>query len=142
MTETLPTVPAVCVYADQTGQSHLIDVQLPALAQVRGEDGGTRFLGANGATTMGFVVGGSTAMKDWHPSGIVGLSIVLRGAWEIEAGSGQRRRLDTGSVLLMFDTHGQGHRSHSCDEAGSTVLGVGLDEATREAYWTLVQQAI
>lgn len=141
MMEDPPAVPAICVYADEAGLSHLIDVRLPALAQVRDEHGKTRFVGANGATTMGFVVGGQ-AMTDWHPSGMVGLSIVLQGAWDIEAGSGQRRVLETGSVLLMFDTHGQGHRSHSSGEAGCTVLGVGIDEATRALYWDMVQQAI
>jgi hypothetical protein len=141
MTDPLPTVRAVCVYADVQGQSHLADVDLPALAQVTDADGRTLFVGSTGATVMGFVVDASHTGKDWHRASMAGLSIVLSGSWEIEAGSGDRRLLETGSVLLMLDTEGQGHRSRTPGDTGCTVLGVGIDEDTRAAFAQLVPQA-
>ena len=136
-----PSVKAVCIYADSAGQSHLVDVELPALAQEVGEGGRTRFIGATGATVMGFVVGTGKVLKDWHVAGTPGLSITISGRWEIEAGSGERRMLETGSVLLMLDTHGQGHRSRCYEDGGSTVIGVGIDEATRIAFAAIAARA-
>ena len=133
-----PTVDAVCIYADRDGVSHLADVALPALAQSGDAEGRTRFLGATGATVMGFVVGTGPVVKDWHVASMAGLSIVLSGEWEIEAGDGERRMLRTGSVLLMLDTHGRGHRSRCYAEGGSTVLGIGIDDATRAAFTALL----
>lgn len=124
-------VAAVCVHADAEGGSHLIDLALPMLAQT---------IGGVQATRLGIVAGTGPSFKDWHVAGMAGLSIVLSGAWEIEAGSGERRTLGPGSVLLMLDTHGQGHRSRSAGDV--TVLGLGLDEATRVAFAALVVQAI
>lgn len=135
-------VPVVCVYADAEGGSHLIDLGLPALTHEVDKTGKSRFLGVSGTTTMGFVVGSGTGVKEWHVAGMAGLSIVLSGEWEIEAGSGARRMLRPGSVLLMLDTHGQGHRSHSYGEAGSTVLGVEIDAATRAAFEDLLASAL
>lgn len=141
MTEKLPSVPVVCIHADAQGISHLLDLELPALAQTVDAEGKTHFLGANGATIMGFVVGDGAGNKDWHVSGHVGLSIVLTGEWEIEAGSGDRRVLGTGSVLLMLDTVGQGHRAHYRGTP-CTVLGVGADDATAAGYRALAAQAL
>jgi hypothetical protein len=135
-------VPVVCVYADAAGGSHLIELGLPALAHEVDETGKSRFVGVTGATTMGFVVGSGAGVKEWHVAGTAGLSIVLSGEWEIEAGSGARRMLRPGSVLLMLDTHGQGHRAHSYDAAGSTVLGVGIDAATETAFRALLAEAL
>ena len=138
----LPSVRALCVYADSAGVSHLIDVALPALAQVVDERGKTHFRGAAGATVIGFVAGTGKVFKDWHVATMPGLSITLSGRWEIEAGSGERRMLEAGSVLLMLDTRGQGHRSRCDEESGSTVIGIGIDEATRTAFAALVERAI
>jgi len=142
MTETAPTVPALCVYADADGTSHLIDVDLPAMTRLVDADGKSRFLGVHGATMLGFITGTPGEYKDWHPAAMAGLSLCLAGEWEIEAGSGQRRLLTTGSILLMLDTHGQGHRSRGLGATASTVIGVGIDEDTRVAWSTLVDQAV
>jgi hypothetical protein len=141
----LPTVMVVCAYVGENGISHLADVALPGLHHMVDADGLSHFSGMQGATEFGFVVGaqhGQSDWGDWHVSGTPGLSIVLSGAWEIEAGSGQRRLLDTGSVLLMLDNHGQGHRSRTPDGKPCTVLGVGIDEATQLAYAALIPSAI
>lgn len=137
-----PTVKATCVYAASDGLSHLIDVDLPAMTRLVDADGKSRFIGVNGATYMGFITGTAGEYKDWHAATMAGLSIALAGAWEIEAGSGQRRTLGTGSVLLMLDTQGQGHRSRGLGDIPSTVIGVGIDEETRIRWAALVEAAV
>lgn len=92
-----------------------------------------------GATVLGFVMGNTRSEKEWHVAATAGLSIVISGEWEIEAGNGDRRMLGLGSVLLMLDTHGQGHRSRTYSETGATVLGVGIDEVTRAAFTAIVE---
>ena len=37
--------------------------------------------------------------------------MVLRGVGEVEVGDGQRRRFGPGSVLLVTDIEGRGHRT-------------------------------
>lgn len=64
--------------------------------------------------------------KDWHNGSTAGLSIVISGAWEIESGDGQRRRLGTGSVLAVLDTSGQGHRSRVLGDEPCVVVGIAL----------------
>lgn len=136
-----PTVSAVCIYADADGMSHLIDVDLPAMTRLVDDNGKSRFIGILGATSMGFITGTAGEFKDWHAASMAGLSICLAGEWEIEAGSGQRRILRTGSVLLMLDTHGQGHRSRSLGDVASTVIGVSIDTETQSIFTALVEQA-
>jgi hypothetical protein len=123
-------VTAVCIHTDADGRSRLTDLSPPMLAEM---------IGGAATTRMGVVTGGGPSFRDWHVAGMAGLSIVLSGEWEIEAGSGARRMLGPGSVLVMLDTQGQGHRSRSA--ADVTVLGIGIDEAARAAVSALVAQA-
>ena len=39
------------------------------------------------------------------------MAVMLGGWMELELGSGEKRRLETGDLLLALDTSGQGHRS-------------------------------
>ncbi|MDE1150850.1 MAG: hypothetical protein PW843_30235 [Azospirillaceae bacterium] len=132
------TVPAVCVFATADGTSRLADIRLPTLRVIPNDSGPSTFLGTYAATLFGVVKGGAATAKDWHISATAGLSIVLNGAWEIEAGSGQRRRLGPGSILVMLDTHGQGHRAHYDPAGPCDVIGVGIGEAARAEYEALV----
>lgn len=136
------TFPAVCVFAGADGTSHLVDLDLPAMGQKILPDGTSEFSGVCGATVFGVVAGDQPKFVDWHIAKHPGLSIVLSGAWEIEAGSGQRRVLQTGSVLLMFDNSGQGHRAHHVDGKGGTVIGIGLGAETEALYRALLQQKL
>jgi quercetin dioxygenase-like cupin family protein len=49
--------------------------------------------------------------SDWHPAPSKRFVMVLRGVGEVEVGDGQRRRFEPGSVLLMTDIKGRGHRT-------------------------------
>ncbi len=137
-----PTFPVLCIHADAEGRSHLIDLDLPAMGRVVRADGTSEFGGVMGATVFGVVTpmhNGPTFI-DWHISKLAGLSVVLSGEWEIEAGSGQRRVLGTGSILLMLDTVGQGHRAHYRQPGSS--LGMGIAPETEASYRALLASAL
>ena len=50
--------------------------------------------------------------SDWHPAPLKQFVMVLSGLMEVEAGDGTRRQFAPGSVLLVTDTQGRGHRTY------------------------------
>lgn len=123
----LPTWPALCIHALPDGGSRLIDLDLPVTHKVTGADGISRWEGIADASHWGLAGSGSSSTHDeWHTCGQAGLSITLRGRWEIEASDGIRRALGPGDVLVMLDTTGQGHRSWPLDGGDAMVMGVSL----------------
>jgi len=129
--------PAVCIFARPDGGSVLLDLTLPTTRKVEREDGSSAWLGIAGATGWGIVGPSGDAADDhrahhrWHTSGPPGLSIVLSGAWEIEAGNGDTRVLESGAMLVMLDQHGQGHRSRTLRQPCATI-GVAFDAPTAQ----------
>jgi hypothetical protein len=136
--------PAVCIYATPDGESVLLDLSLPVTRKVERADGSSEWLGIAGATGWGIVGPSGDAAADershsrWHTSGPPGLSIVLSGAWQIEAGNGDTRVLDTGAVLVMLDNHGRGHRSRTLRQPCATI-GVSFDAPTAQTIRELAE---
>jgi len=136
------TFPVLCVYADEQGGSHLIEVDLPGMSRKVRPDGTSEFGGVMPATAFGVVTPMQNGPKfiDWHNSKMAGLSLVMSGSWEIEVGSGERRLLSAGSALLMLDTTGQGHRAHY-REPGCGI-GISFAPETEAAYRTILAKAL
>lgn len=123
-----PVWTALCIYDGEDGRSRLIDLDIPVTHKATAPDGSAHWVGVAGATRWGLAGDGSSPDHHaWHNSTHAGLSITLRGRWEIEAGDGTRRALGPGDMLVMLDTTGQGHRSWKIEEGASMVVGVGLD---------------
>lgn len=124
-----PTWPVLCIYALPDGGSRLADLTLPVTHKVTAADGTVRWDGVAAASHWGLAGSASYSNNyEWHTSGQAGLSITLRGYWEIEASDGTRRALAPGDVLVMLDTTGQGHRSWPRDQGDTMVLGMGFGE--------------
>ena len=49
--------------------------------------------------------------RDWHPAPRRQLMVFLAGIIEVETSNGETRRFGAGSVVLVEDTTGHGHRS-------------------------------
>lgn len=96
-----------CMYSGRDGESHFSDAALALQADTVGRLS-TGLLGAKG-----WMYAESTQERfmDWHTSGPGGVSVMLDGWMEIEIGSGEKRRLVAGDMLLALDTSGRGHRS-------------------------------
>ena len=66
---------------------------------------------------------------DWHCAPQRQFVIMLAGGGvEIEVGSGERRRLYAGDVLLAEDVTGRGHRSRAISDEPRISILVRLDE--------------
>ncbi len=96
-----------CMYSGRDGQSHFCDAPLALKADSVGRLG----TGLLGAKAWMYAESTQERFVDWHTSGQGGVTVMLGGWMELELGSGEKRRLVAGDVLLALDTTGQGHRS-------------------------------
>jgi len=110
------------LYTGDDGQSHFEDVPVEMVDQeMRGliSDPWT-------ASAVQFrEVGGDYAL-DFHCAPRRQLVVNLTGSVEIELGSGERRVLGPGTILLAEDTTGQGHISRNVNGQSRTCLFIHL----------------
>lgn len=65
------------------------------------------------ATQLGFVRVPAGYRSDWHPAPRKQYVMVLSGKLEVEAGDGERREFTPGTVLLVTDVDGRGHKTNA-----------------------------
>jgi hypothetical protein len=65
---------------------------------------------------------------DWHPAPSKRFVMVLSGMAEIEVGDGDRRTFGPGSVVLMTDTTGRGHRTNALGNQEVFLVWVPVPE--------------
>ncbi len=65
------------------------------------------------STATRFITFAAGTVLDWHPAPRRQFVTILAGACEIELADGSRKRFGPGEILLVEDTKGQGHRTHS-----------------------------
>jgi hypothetical protein len=98
------------LFADQQGITHFRDENLVW----RTENLGTLLLKTTpylNAEKIGFLRLPQGFSADWHPAPGKRFVMVLTGIAQVEAGDGERRTFVPGSVLLVTDTQGPGHRT-------------------------------
>ncbi len=116
------------IYATPDGESHIGELDI-ALTQNEGRPlfyNSTRFA----ATTIAFQhvrAGGATA---WHNPPHCWLAFILDGTWEIETSDGSRRQFPAGSISVVQDTTGKGHRGWAVADADVLVAAVSLPDGT------------
>lgn len=111
-----------CLYAGEDGRSRFTDAPL----QLQ-DDGAQRWsTGFLGAKAWMYSVAQREREVDWHTAGPGGVSVMIAGCMEVEAGNGDRRTVEAGDVLFALDTTGQGHRTYlSAGACGLTVAFEG-----------------
>jgi len=127
------TVTVCHLYADAKGISHFRDEPL-ALAPQPGPNappgskpGPDEPLAAytlatgTGAQLLGLKLG---AFEDWHRAPRRMYLIALQGMSEVTAGDGAVRRFGPGSILLMDDTTGQGHKTRAVGTVDHVALTI------------------
>lgn len=67
----------------------------------------------------------------WHTAPERQFVIMLDGAVEITASSGEKRVFDTGDILLLEDTHGQGHMSKSVNHQIRKSIFITLHDSQK-----------
>ena len=102
----------VVVFSDSSDVTHFRDEELPWRMNLstdgRSQNLVTPFLDAKQLGFLRMPVGFSA---DWHPAPGKRFVMVLSGLGEIEVGDGERRRFGPGSVVLVTDVSGRGHRT-------------------------------
>ncbi len=114
------------VYTGDDGESHFEELEVDLTAGDRAGIGRLSELWP--ATGVVFRETGPEYDLDWHQAPRRQLVVMLSGGGvEIEVGSGERRRLRAGDILLAEDTSGRGHRSRAIDDTPRRSIFVTLD---------------
>ena len=110
------------IYADEKGESHFEDVEVPLTSQSR-SSGLSELIPAKGVI---FRRSPADQYIDWHPAPRRQFVITLAGEAEVEASDGEVRRIGPGIVMLADDTTGKGHITRGVGTAERISLFVPL----------------
>lgn len=119
------------VYADDAGETHFADVELPATRGMFPTSPSielvSELIPARGVYFREIVEDHPPDEPHCAPARI--FIIHLRGAVEVTVSDGERREFGPGSIVLMDDTHGKGHRTRSIGEVPRYTLIVPVGPA-------------
>jgi hypothetical protein len=112
------------IYATPDGESHIGELDI-VMVQNSG-----RQLFYNSArlaaTAVGFQRVRAGGLTDWHTAPDRWLALILTGTWQIEVSDGSRIEFPSGSVSLVEDTTGKGHRGSAVGSIDVIVASVRL----------------
>ena len=124
---------ALRIWADEGGESHLEEVELAF--------GESDFLPSAPSMRItpheqasGYFIARAPAGLDlnWHAAPVRELAVYLTGQGEIEASDGTIRPLEAGTILLVEDTTGKGHKTRVTGTEEVLVVIVTLpDDCSR-----------
>lgn len=112
------------IYATPDGESHIGESDI-VLTQDEARplfSNSTRFP----ATAVGFQRVRAGGAATWHNPPQRWLAFILAGTWEIETSDGSRHQFAAGSVTLVEDTTGKGHRGRAIGDQDVLVASVRL----------------
>ena len=117
------------LYTDEAGESHFDEVEIDLVLTDYAPPAAPLFLSAfTPATQFGFMKAPAGWTSDLHTSSARNMFFVLSGEWEVTASDGETRRFGAGSVLLVEDTTGKGHRSRVVGDVDSLAAMVELSQ--------------
>jgi len=99
------------LFSDESEVTHFTDDSL-TWNTLNTPDGNLPVTDLLPAEEIGFLRLPSTYRSDWHPAPRKQYVMVLIGSMEVEAGDGEKRVFRPGSVLLVTDTEGRGHKTN------------------------------
>lgn len=116
------------IYADAAGTSHFEDYQL----KVESTDFAPpappiQISEFKPAARYGFACAAAGWFGDWHPAPRRQMAIVLAGELEVKVSSGEVRRLEPGSAVLLEDVTGKGHTTRVLGSTDAVLVFVQLD---------------
>ncbi len=100
------------VYPGKDGESHFEDVDVPLEDSSRGRFKRSKPLDA---TSILFSVCEGHLSVGWHTTPRRQYIIILEGEVELGVSDGNQRKFGPGNILLLEDTTGRGHTTHSVD---------------------------
>lgn len=118
------------IYSDDSGESHFEDVEIDFdLTEYAPPAPPLDLSSVTPAIEFGFMRAPAGWSSDWHPSTARNVFVVLSGEWEVTASDGETRTFPPGSVLLVMDITGKGHRSRVIGNTDSLAAMVQLVDA-------------
>ena len=117
------------IYADETGESHLADIDIPLVPVELFPGIPPIYLSAqHAASSVRFAwVPPGIREAGWHVTPVRQLVIWLTGWTEFETSDGEKRRCEPGTVVLAEDTSGKGHITRGPGE-GQFLIFVPVPE--------------
>ena len=111
------------IYTGDDGQSHFEDIEIEL------RSGGVAGLMSEPVTTRSVIFRetGPDYDLDFHPAPRRQYVVNLTGSVELEIGSGEKRILSGGEILLAEDTSGQGHISRAVGDEPRQCLFITLE---------------
>jgi len=134
--ESMPPLTYVHVYADSAGTSHFREEHFeftpgrdrPGRDRPGPDsDSSLHVLEAKGGATLLRLKAG--AVEDWHNAPKAWFLIVLQGASEVTTSDGQVRQFHPGSVVLLDDTAGKGHRTRVLGKRDHIAVVIPIADA-------------
>ncbi len=117
----------VRLYADEAGASHFEDVDVPLATLDFAPPAPPLNLSVLvPATGCAFLTAPAGWYGDWHPSPRRQFVVYLAAETALETSDGEVRRVGPGSVVLVEDTTGKGHRSWVVGDADMLAVVVQL----------------
>ncbi len=112
------------IYPGSDGESHFEDVEV-ALEDVRG--GVVKRSKPLKATGVSFGAFEGSLAESWHTAPRRQCIVILNGEVDLGVSDGGKRRFGPGHVLLLEDTTGKGHTTHSVDGKRREEVWVALE---------------
>ena len=112
------------VYTDKSGETHFedVDIQLEDF-----HDDIIKMSKPVKATDMAFSTFSGALSESWHTAPRKQAIIILDGKVDLEVSDGTKRRFCSGHVIVLEDTTGKGHTTHSVDGKSREEVWVGLE---------------
>ena len=120
-------MPYARIYSDDEGASHFEDVD-PAFVPVEFAPPAPPLNVADPipAHRVLFAEVPSGWTGDWHPAPARQFAFIMTGTVEVSVSDGEKRRFAAGSVVLLEDVSGQGHRTRVAGEEDVRMVFVQL----------------
>jgi quercetin dioxygenase-like cupin family protein len=115
---TTTPVKAMRLYSGTDGETHAEEINL--------SQAGTSQPDLLKGAGVRFATRGPGTSDDWHVTPQRQYLVTLKGHAEIEVGGGKLVQATTGSVLLIEDTTGKGHRARVTNESEWHVMFIAL----------------
>lgn len=116
------------LYADENGESHFEDVEIELLPVSFAPPAPPLNLSEfTPCKQYGFLSSPVSWSGSWHPTPVRQIFFYLSGEVEAEVSDGEVRRFGPGSVVLVEDTTGKGHKSRGIGTTEVLMAVVQLD---------------
>jgi hypothetical protein len=113
------------IFSDDKGETHFEDVDI-RLEDFRGTI--HRRSTPLKASAMSFAAFSGALAENWHTAPRKQAIIILNGEVDLAVSDGSRRRFGPGHVLVLEDTTGKGHTTHSVEGREREEVWVALEE--------------